>query len=107
MRTFVTDDTADQLLYCLASAGLGERWTYFADLGEWELLYNLLGEARFIGRLARNLADRGLAETRRAARGMQLRLTPAGLDLAAQRNEVQGHLPGHWQIGEFAETLIR
>jgi hypothetical protein len=87
MRTFVDDDTANQLLDYLASGGSGERWTYFADLGEWELLYNLLGEARFISRLARNLADRGLAETRRAARGMQLRLTPAGLDLAAPEQD--------------------
>ena len=87
MRTLVNDDTANQLLDYLASGGSGERWTYFVDLDEWELLYNLLGEARFISRLARNLADRGLAETRRAARGMQLRLTPAGIDLAARRRQ--------------------
>ena len=85
MRTLVNDDTANQLLDYLASGGNGDRWTYFTDLAEWELLYNLWGERHFISRLARNLADRGLAELRRAASGMQLRLTPAGLDLAARR----------------------
>jgi len=37
------------------------------------------------------LAGRGLAEIRRAALGMQLRLTPAGIDLADERErEVAG-----------------
>jgi hypothetical protein len=85
MRTLVTDGTANQLLDYLASDGDGERWTYFADLGEWGLFYNLLGEARFVSRLARNLADRRLAERRRTGRGMQLRLTPAGITLAGER----------------------
>lgn len=82
MRTLVGDATADQVLDYLASGG---RWTYFADLGGWESLYNLRGERYFVGRLARNLAGRGLAEMRRAALGMQLRLTPAGIDLASER----------------------
>jgi hypothetical protein len=85
MRTSVTDGMADLLLDYLASDAAGERWSYFADLGEWEALCNLRGERHFVGRLARNLAGRGLAETRRAALGMQLRLTPAGIDLAGAR----------------------
>lgn len=85
MRTLATDGTADQLLDHLASDGAGGQWTYFADLGDWETLYNLRDECYFVGRLARNLAGRGLAETRRASLGMQLRLTPAGIDLAGER----------------------
>ena len=85
MRTLATDATADQLVDHLASYGAGDKWAYFADLGELEPLYNLRGERHFIGKLARNLAGRGLAETRRAALGMQLRLTPAGIDLAGER----------------------
>ncbi|MCO6458758.1 MAG: hypothetical protein J5I93_25910 [Pirellulaceae bacterium] len=85
MRTLATDTTADQLLDYLASDGAGGEWTYYADLAEWESFYNLLGEPHFIGRLARNLAGRELAETRRAAVGMQLRLTPAGIALGEER----------------------
>jgi len=80
MRTLATDGTADQLLNYVAGNGHGDGWTYYADLAEWESLYNLRGESRFVGRLARILANWGLAETRRAALGMQLRLTAAGID---------------------------
>ena len=86
MQTLATDATADQLLDYLASDGGGGQWVYFADLGDWELLYNLRRERRFVGPLARRLAGRGLAEVRRAALGMQLRLTPAGQALAGERD---------------------
>jgi hypothetical protein len=85
MRTLATEATADQLLNYLASDGAGDKWTYYADLGDWESLYNLRGESRFIGALARILANRGFAEVRRGALGMQLRLTPAGTMLANER----------------------
>lgn len=88
MRPATDDTTADELLNYLTSAGTGGEWVPFAALGEWEALYNLRGEARFIGRLARNLADRGLAETRRVASGTQLRVTPAGEDLAGERRRI-------------------
>jgi len=83
MRTLATDATADQLLDYLASDGNGNAWTYF------------------VGRLARILAARGLAQTRRAAMGMQLRLTPAGIALASERErEAVGALASignlHW-----------
>jgi hypothetical protein len=90
-RTLATDATADQLLDHLASDGKGSAWTYFADLRDWESLYNLHGESRFVGRLARNLAGRGLAESRRAALGIQLRLTPAGIALADERERAAAH----------------
>ena len=85
MRSLATDTTADQLLDYLASDGTGGKWIYYADLSHWESVYNLRGERHFAGRLARNLAGRGLAEVRRASLGMQLRLTPAGIDLAGRR----------------------
>ena len=87
MRSLATNSTADHLVDFLASNGASDQWTYFADLREWEVLYNLLGERHLIGRLARNLSGRGLAEFRRAALGMQLRLTPDGEKLAQHREQ--------------------
>ena len=84
MRTLANESTADQLLDYLASDGRGDEWTRYADLADWESLYNLLEERGFIGRLARDLAARGLADLRRAASGMQLRLTPAGIARAGK-----------------------
>jgi len=81
------DQHADGLLATIADMPAG--WHAFIefdpDVGMLEAGCNLTAWRRYIGACARNLAVRGLAETRRAASGMQLRLTPAGLDLAAQR----------------------
>jgi len=85
MRTLVTDATADQLLDYLASDGAGGEWICFNELGDWESLYNLRGERSFVGKLAHNLAGRGLVEIRRASLGMQLRLTLASISLANER----------------------
>lgn len=78
---------ADGLLRSLAILPAG--WHAFTefdpDAGMLEAGCNLLAWRRYIGACARNLAGRGLAETRRAALGMQLRLTPAGIDLAGER----------------------
>lgn len=87
MRTLVSESTADQLLDYLASGGCGTEWTSYADLADWETLYNLLGEHGFVGRLTQDLAGRGLAEVRRAAKGMQLRLSPAGEAFAAEHRD--------------------
>ena len=73
------------MLDYLASDGAGGEWVYFARLGEWELLYNLRGERNFIGKLARNLAGSELVETRRASKGMQLKLTSTGIGWAGER----------------------
>lgn len=81
----ILDRTANELLDYLASDGCGGEWVYLSDLAEWESLYNRLGERRFLGKLARNLAARELAKTRRVARGMQLRLTALGVNLANER----------------------
>ena len=61
MRTLVSDAAADQLLDYLGSDGNGGEWTYFADLAEWESLYNLWGARHLIGRQARKPAGRELA----------------------------------------------
>ena len=68
----------------------------YADLAERESLYNLLGEPYFIGKLARNPACRELADMPRAALGMQLRLTPAGIDLAGERDR-EAFQPASWR----------
>jgi len=94
MRTLATDTTADHLMDYLASDEAGGEWTYYVDLAEWESLYNLLGERHLIGRLARNLSGRGLADIRRAASGMQLRLTPAGIALAGEREREAARVSG-------------
>jgi hypothetical protein len=85
MRTLATDSTADQLLDYLVSDGATAEWIYFNELGDWESLYNLRGERSFVGKLAHNLAGRGLVEIRRASLGMQVRLTLAGISLANER----------------------
>jgi len=78
--------TADQLLDFLASdPPQATAWTPFAELAEWEALYNLRRARGFLGRLAGNLERRGLAETRRLAAGRQVRLTAEGVALAQRR----------------------
>ena len=85
MRTLANDAKADQMLDFLASGGTSGDWTYFAEMREWESLYNLWEKRYLVGRLARNLASRGLAEIRRTGQGMQLHLTPLGESLAIER----------------------
>ena len=81
------DGTANQLLDYLASDGYGGEWTCYADLADWESLYNLLGEPNLIGRLARNLADRRPADVWRPSVGMQLQLPPMGEAFASTRKD--------------------
>ncbi len=87
MRRMADESTADQLLDYLASDERGGEWTRYADLAEWESLYNIRGESNLVGRLAQTLAGRGLADVRRASSGMQLRLTPAGKVYAGARSD--------------------
>lgn len=69
--------TADLMLEHLGS-GDDPGWVYFRQFGEWELLFNLDDDRRFVPKLVRNLAQRGLVETRRVSAGMQCRMTDAG-----------------------------
>jgi hypothetical protein len=87
MRTLVSKSTADQLFDYLASDGRGAEWARYAELADWETLYNLLDERGFVGWLAQDLAGRGLAEVRRVSSGMQLRLTSAGEAHADRRRD--------------------
>jgi hypothetical protein len=92
-RSLVTADTATLLLDFLASGGSGDQWTRSADLVEWSALHNVYGERNFVPRLAQILASRGLAEVKRAPRGVLIRLTQDGLDLAFGRNHRAGLMP--------------
>jgi len=103
VRTLATDTTAVQLLDHLASDGAGSEWTYYADLAEWESLCNLLGERHFIGQLSRNLAGRGLADMRRSAQGMQLRLTTEGEKLAQQREQDAAKALAGVELGQILD----
>ena len=105
MRTLTTDATADQLPDYLASDGAGGERSYFAALGEWQSLYNLCDERHFVSRLARNLVGRELGEIRRAALGMQLRLTPAGIDLAGQRERQSASAAAETDWAGIADAL--
>ncbi len=105
MRTLANESTADQLLDYLASDGRGGEWTRYAELADWESLYNLLGQSGFVGRLARDLAGRGLAEVRRASSGMQLRLTPAGI-ARADRDHIMLRLQHIAHAGQD-QSLLR
>lgn len=78
------DRTADQMLDYLGSDG-DPGWVFFRQFGEWECLYNLDDDRKFVPRLARNLERRGLVETRRIAEGTQLRMTDPGRELVEER----------------------
>lgn len=78
------DRTADQMLDYLGSDG-DPGWVFFRQFGEWECLYNLDDDRKFVPRLARNLEQRGLVETRRIAEGTQLRMTDPGRELVEER----------------------
>lgn len=96
--------TADELADYLASDAQGGNWVYFIDLVEWEAVYNLRGEKNFIGKLARNLVARELAQTRRVAIGMQLRLTALGINLASERDDKSANVLAdiNWSmLGDF------
>jgi hypothetical protein len=106
------DQHADGLLATIADMPAG--WHAFIefdpDAGMLEAGCNLTAWRRYIGACARNLADRGLAETRRAASGMQLRLTPAGIDLAARRKREMDDI---WSmidldaLSAYIESILR
>ena len=61
-----TSRTADHMLDYLGSDG-DPGWVFFRQFGEWECLYNLDNDRKFVSRLARNLEERGLIEVRRIA----------------------------------------
>ncbi|TWT71506.1 hypothetical protein [Crateriforma conspicua] len=79
-----TSRTADHMLDYLGSDG-DPGWVFFRQFGEWECLYNLENDRKFVSRLARNLEERGLIEVRRIAEGTQLRMTDAGRQQVEQR----------------------
>lgn len=69
--------TADLMLEYMGSGG-DPGWVYFRQFGEWEMLFNLDNDRRLVSKLVRNLAQRGLVETRRVSEGMQVCMTDAG-----------------------------
>lgn len=79
-----TSRTSDHMLDYLGSDG-DPGWVSFRQFGEWECLYNLHNDRKFVSRLARNLEERGLIEVRRIAEGTQLRMTDAGRQQVEQR----------------------
>lgn len=79
-----TSRTADHMLDYLGSNG-DPGWVFFRQFGEWECLYNLDNDRKFVSRLARNLEERGLIEVRRIAEGTQLQMTDAGRQQVEQR----------------------
>lgn len=83
--TTAINHAANRLLDYLAFCGYGEAWLPLADIADVAAILNVRRERRFALRLVRNLIRRGLAETRRGRRGAEIRLTPAGVAMAVER----------------------